>query len=203
MSFTQNYNKLKDQYYTISKKILNYETRRDLSDEERIKQYTIEIVAAYNNFVTFVSENLPKQKSSIQNKVNSKFERFYERNFLRCLHTLKLNTVLPGKYVEINLDSLVAYEQGASTLDLSLQIDIDNTDSPLNSDDENEKNIESDPKLNVENLQSISSLILHVLDALSSVIIEILSITTATYTLGKKSLVVQRQNEPHRAEQTS
>lgn len=153
MTFTQNYNKLKEEYYTISKKILNYETRRDLNDNERIKQYTNEIITVYNNFVKFASENLLRQNELIRNKVNTKFERFYERNFLRCLHTLNLDTVLPGKYIGINLESLVTYEQEASSQDLDLQIGIDNGDSPLNSEDENEKSAENDPKIAVENLR--------------------------------------------------
>lgn len=88
-----------------------------MNEEERIKLYT-----AYNNFVTFVRENLPKPGQSIQNKVNVRFETFYEPNFLRWLNTLNLDTVLPGKYVEINL----VYEQEASNRDLNEQIDIRN-----------------------------------------------------------------------------
>lgn len=40
MSFESNYSQIKREYYAISKKILNYETRRELNDSERIKEYT-------------------------------------------------------------------------------------------------------------------------------------------------------------------
>lgn len=114
MNFNTKYNEIKSEYYGVSKKILNYEKKRDLNDDEKIKQYRDEILNVYNKFVGFVRENLPNQSREIQNKVSEKFEKFYKRNFLRCLHTLDLDTILPNKFGDVHLDALVAHEGGAS-----------------------------------------------------------------------------------------
>lgn len=124
---------MKNEYYTVSKKILNYETERKLEDVDRITRYTTEIVTAYNKFVKFIRENLPKQSEVIQRKVESKFDTFYEKNFLRCLHALKLDAVLPDRYADINTDSLTAFEDQATGEDSFEQ---DFVDEDLNSDDE-------------------------------------------------------------------
>lgn len=110
MNFETRYNKLKTEFYTVAKKILNYETRRELSDESKVKQYTFEILTVYNNFLKHVRENLSKQSEQTRAKVNEKFGSIYEKTFLRCLHTLKLDTVTPENYAEISLDSCVAFD---------------------------------------------------------------------------------------------
>lgn len=146
MKFTTQYNKVKNEYYTVSKKILNYEKERTLEDVDRIKQYVTEILTVYNNFVRFIRENLPSQSEIIRNKVNLKFETFYERNFLRCLHTLKYDTVLPERYSEINLDALVAYDEQAFGGSFD---DQDIHEDDLNSDDE-KTDPSDDSKLKLE-----------------------------------------------------
>lgn len=135
MGFRLRYNRAKDEYYSISKKILNYETRRELKDNERKEQYAFELVAVYNRFLKFVRENLPLQSETIRNRVHSKFESYYEPNFLRCLHTLGLDAVLPLEFNEINQESLVTFEGQASGDNFSEPVGNIDT-SPLNSDSE-------------------------------------------------------------------
>lgn len=53
MNFAQQYNKIKAEYYTVSKRILNYETRRTLADETKNKQFIAEIVAALQQIFKF------------------------------------------------------------------------------------------------------------------------------------------------------
>lgn len=139
--FTRNYNKLKANYYTVSKKILNYESKRELKDNSKTNEYTNEILAAYNAFVEFIRKNLSKQSEKIQIDVNEKFSDFYGKNFLRCLHTLNWDTVFTEKFGEINLDALIPYEGGASNENL-VELDDNLGDlSPLNSDSETEESV--------------------------------------------------------------
>lgn len=107
MSFNTEYEKLKKEFDRISNKILNYETRRELSSEDRRKQYTEEILKSYNEFLSINKENLSKQSESLQKEVNEKFEKTYESKFIRCLKVLGFCTVLPKRYEPINSDSLV------------------------------------------------------------------------------------------------
>lgn len=147
MSFVSKYNKVKADYYIVSKKILNYESRRDLNDNDRIKRYTKEIVTVYNNFVKFVRENGPKQNAAIQGKVDLAFQTFYGRNFLRCLHALNLDTVLTDRYSEVNLEALIPYEEEASGENFGLEDG--NEIDDLKSDDESEINLRSSEKTNL------------------------------------------------------
>lgn len=150
--FTRNYNKLKEDYYTVSKKILNYESKRDLKENEKINKYTTEILTAYNAFIKFVRENLPKQSEKIQFEVNKKFREYYEKTFLRCLHTLRWDTVLPEKFGEVNLDALTEYEESASISDpIELRDNFGDT-SPLNSDSETEDSNRSAIKTQVNTM---------------------------------------------------
>lgn len=139
MSFKTSYDKVKEEFYAVTKKILNYETRRELTDSVRKEQYVLELITVYNEFLKFVRENLKKQELTIINKVNAKFESHYEPNFLRCLHVLGFDTILPREFNKINRESLVTYEKQAN--DDNLAESLTNIDtSPLNSGDEHEKN---------------------------------------------------------------
>lgn len=79
---------------------------------------------------------MQKHNAQIQYKVNSKFESCYEPNFLRYLHTLGVDAVLPEGYAEINIESLTEYsetEEASNDQITDLQSDVNNA-SPLNSD---------------------------------------------------------------------
>lgn len=117
------YDELKKAFADVTKKIKNYEGRRQLPTDptersDRIRTYCEELVTTYNNFVVYTENFYNTFDLQSQFRTNEIVEKF-KAKFKLSLQILGLKSNVPDAFELMNFDSIIDISDGTENLDNS------------------------------------------------------------------------------------
>lgn len=108
-STSQQYEDLVSEFEKVIKRILIFKTDRNRkvpTDPNKLLKYKTDLITAYNNFASFVSDVYDNQTDDLQQKLNRDFDNIHKPKVIEALSVIGYTTKSPKNFVEIDTNSV-------------------------------------------------------------------------------------------------